>query len=81
MSSYFGNEVSSCLHEVSYSDKHLDLNGFLSGPAGSGFGKVHMFSLSSLLMRSIVNYIGSQSLLLFFAGFPVSMYPSSSVYE
>ncbi|CAA6668687.1 unnamed protein product [Spirodela intermedia] len=36
-------DLQSCLREVSYSDKHLDLNGFLSGPAGTGFVKAFQY--------------------------------------
>ncbi|CAA7405573.1 unnamed protein product [Spirodela intermedia] len=76
VSSYFGSEVSSCLREVSYSDKHLDLNGFLSGPAGTGFVKAfqYLYINSRFVCRGPVhNLINSLA-----SSFPMSLEHSRS---
>ena len=78
VSSYFGTDISSCLHEVNYFDKKMKLNGFLSVPHGAGFMKVHMVLLASLTRFPMAILIGCHSLicsLSLWAGFPISLYP------
>ncbi|MQM04944.1 hypothetical protein Taro_037747, partial [Colocasia esculenta] len=42
LSNNFGSEISLRLHKVNYSDKELDLSGYLSGPADTCSVKVHI---------------------------------------